>query len=230
MPRFFADMLDSTQAVIKAGDARHILGPLRMKVGDEVPIRDGEQGFRAKIIAVRRGQVVLEIMSREHLFERGSSRVRLAMGLIALKDMDDVIRFATELGVADIHPVVSSRSNIKEISKARARRWDGIAREAVKQCQRRSIPVIHEAEPLETLIDQRARTWKTRLVARQGAARSIFSYRGDDVGVLIGPEGGFTPDELGRIEKAGFTPVSLGDITLRSVTAAITAVGVLAQD
>jgi len=230
MPRFFAEIIDSRKALIRGNDAAHILGPLRLRVGDELPIRNMQQGYLGMIREIHRGEILLEIVGRESLSDRGSARVSLAMSLISLKDMDAVIRGVTELGVAEIHPLNTARSNVHDITRARSSRWEAIVMEAMKQCQRRSMPTLNEVEPLETFITQTASRWKTRLVAHQGAEQSVFLCRNPEVGILIGPEGGFAPPEMAMILGAGFTPVSLGNTTLRSVTAALYAVGVLAQE
>jgi 16S rRNA (uracil1498-N3)-methyltransferase len=170
---------------------------------------------------------MLEVVRIEDLFDRSSKSVHLAACLIDFKDMDDMIRYATELGVADIHIIIAGRSNFRTISDARQKRWQDLMLEAVKQCERKALPCLHGAVPLEKFIHGPCLQWGERLVALQGSNRHISEFKVQDVGILIGPEGGFTPEELDVILRKGFTPVSLGNTTLRAVTAAITALGIL---
>ena len=149
------------------------------------------------------------------------------MSVIDPKDMDQLVRFVTELGVASIQPLIAQRSNIRSISDKRIERWKGIIDEAVKQCERREIPVIHQARPLKDFIEAPPRFWETRLVASLDAEESLHAGSDEEVGILIGPEGGFSLSEMEEIQKHGFTPVSMGKTVMRALTAAITAVGIL---
>lgn len=228
MPRFFAEITHPPQAVIRGKAAHHITGPLRKKEGDELRIRDGARGYLARITSIRSGEIVLEILCDEDLSDRCSAHLHLAMCLVDFRDMEEAIRYATELGVAQIHPVIAGRSNIRFVSDARFERWQAIVTEAVKQCERKTLPRLCRPEPLEAFIRGACRLWGgERLVALKGAERSISDHRQPDVGILIGPEGGFTPDEQAMILQEGFMPVSLGDTTLRAVTAAIAALSIL---
>jgi 16S rRNA (uracil1498-N3)-methyltransferase len=228
MPRFFAEITHFPIAAIKGKTSvHHITGPLRKRIGDEISIRDESKGYQARISSIRTDEIILEILRTEDLSDRSIAHVHLAICLVDFKDMEDIIRYATELGVADICPIIADRSNIRSISDARHKRWRAIVLEAVKQCERKTLPNLHRAEPLDEFIHGACRQWGGRLVALQGADHPISEYRMPDVGVLIGPEGGFSPEELDMITLAAFIPVSLGNTTLRAVTAAITAAAIL---
>jgi 16S rRNA (uracil1498-N3)-methyltransferase len=227
MPRFFAEIQDQDHAVITGNDARHIQGPLRKKIGDELFIRDHTTGYRARISSIGPQQISLDILSSQELSERGTIMVHLGMSLIDLKEMDVLIRIVTELGVADIYPLVAERSNIRTVSDTRYDRWNTIIKEAVKQCERRTIPHIHEPMPLTQWICTIANLWESRLVASQDAEYCLSECKAHDTGILIGPEGGFSASEMDEILSCGFTPVNMGKTVMRSVTAAITAVGIL---
>ena len=229
MPRFFAEIIDSTHAAITGKDAGHIKGPLRKRVGDTLSIRDGYIGYEARISSMQAEKIFLEILSTRELSERGPAKVHLGMSIIDLKDMDPIFRAVTELGVADIYPVIAERSNVRIISDNRLQRWINIIEEAVKQCERRNIPTIHKPQPLIQCIHTVAVTWPAKLVASQDSDRSLNDLKGDDIGIFIGPEGGFTRHEMEEMLRSGCTPVSMGRTVMRSVTAAITSVGILAM-
>ncbi len=229
MPRFFAELDGQGGAVVTGKDAHHVTGPLRKGIGDELSIRVLERGFRGRITAVGRRGVSLEILSEEELGDRGTARVHLGVSLIDLRDMDCLMRGVTELGVSEIHPVVAERSNVRDIRGKRSERWLGIVLEAVKQCERRTVPVVHEPLSLDALLAGAGPSWGRRLVALASAETPLREAAAPEAGILIGPEGGFSPGEIELILSAGFAPVHLGRTILRSVTAAVAAVGVLAS-
>ena len=228
MPRFFAEITRFPIAIIVGkGAVRHITGPLRKRRGDEIAIRVENQGFQARISSIGSEEILLDIIDEEALQDRSTARVHLAMCLFDLKDLDDAIRCTSELGVSSICPVISSRSNIRSITEARFARWEAIILEAVKQCDRMTTPIIHRPVSLDTFICEASPLWGTRLVAHKDAQPSILEYRGNDVGILIGPEGGFSSEELRAITQGGFIPVRLGETILRSTTAAMCAISIL---
>jgi len=227
MPRFFAEIEDEDHAVIKGKDARHIQGPLRKKIGDDLFIRDYATGYSARISKIAGQKIDLEILSAQELLDRGTTTVHLGMSLIDLKDMDGLIRMVTELGVADIYPLIADRSNIRSLSGTRCDRWNTIIAEAVKQCERRTIPRIHEPLPLMQGIRTIASAWECKLVAFQNADTSIRDCKAQETGILIGPEGGFSSLEMDEMLSCGFIPVRMGRTVMRSLTAAVTAVGIL---
>lgn len=229
MPRFFAEIVDTDQAVIRGKDVGHIAGPLRKKTGDTLHIRDALIGYRARIRAMQPGEIRLEILAPEDLQERGARIVHIGVALIPPADMDTIIRFAAELGVADIQPVVCAHSNIRRINAARCRRWEEIIAEAVKQCGRRTVPSVRAILDLSSFAASTSEHWPARLLALPDGATGIWDIDADETGILIGPEGGFTPHEVDLLLKNGFQPVHMGHTTLRTVTAALTAAAILVK-
>lgn len=229
MPRFFADILSGSEAVITGKDVSHILGPLRKKIGDELFIRDHETGYRGRITATGGGRIAIEMLSSQELSDRGCCRVHLGISLIDLKDMGDLMRGVTELGVSEIHPVISGRSNVRDMGEKRMQRFRQIILEAIKQCERRSIPVLHEPLMLDEFLEASVPAWPNRLVALPSSQVSLRDCRHEHAGILIGPEGGFSESETERIISCAFTPVHMGRTILRSSTAALTAVALLAM-
>ncbi len=227
MPRFFAE-ITGERAVIRGRDAAHISRSLRRGVGDELDIRDRRQGYRALIQRVTASEIVLSIEETCELRERSSRIVHLGICLIATKDMDTLVRFTAELGVCDIQPVISEHSNVRDLTPRRYARWEDIVMEAVKQSQRETVPRVLPPLGLEEFIAVSASSWPVRLVALEGAGPAISDPASDEIGILIGPEGGFTPAEEARLLQAGFVAVHLGRTTLRALTAAVAAVGILA--
>ena len=227
MPRFFAEIIDTQAAVIHGKDVAHIAGPLRRRVGDTLHIRDDRQGFAARIDSLSRHEIRLSLLAPEELKDRGSRRIRLGIALVTPKDMDEIVRLCSELGVHDIHPLVAERSNFRQISEARRRRWEDIIREAVKQCERKTIPCLHPEQDLKSFLQEATTLWPQCLIALKDAPRGIGEVGGDDVGIIIGPEGGWTGAEVSQALEHEFVPVHMGRTTLRAVGAAVAAVAIL---
>ncbi len=226
MPRFFAE-IHGNRAIIRGKDAKHIRGPLRMGVGERILVRDHARGYVGVIGSIGHDNIVVDIEGETPLVDRSTRTVRLGIGVVALKDMDTIIRFATELGVSEIVPVMARRSNISVISSKRFERWQAIIMEAVKQCERNSIPSLHDALRMSDFIGFASRSWHHRYFGHLECDLNLSDVKHKDIGIVIGPEGGFTVDEINMLAGTGFIPVNMGRTTLRSVTSAIAAVALL---
>lgn len=228
MPRFFAEIESEHEAVIRGKDVAHITGPLRRRVGDMLSIRDARRGFQARIEAISRREIRLGIVKAEDLEDRSPRRIQLGIALVAPKDMDEIMRLSSELGVHDIYPLLAERSNFRQITQARRKRWEDIIHEAVKQCERRTIPRLHPAQDLVSFLREAPTLWPKRLIALKDAPNGIGEIGGgDDVGIIIGPEGGWTRAEAALALEQQFVPVHMGRTTLRAVGAAVAAVAIL---
>jgi len=230
MPRFFAEITQYPVAVVRdRASVHHIARVLRMAAGDAIRVRTLDDGYRARITAVERFRVWLEITGRDPLEDRTAVRVHLGLCLCDFRDWELALRLVTELGVSNVHPVVAERSPVRVVSRERMGRWHAIVMEAVKQCGRRTIPIVHEPVCLGELAERAAAGWPVRLLAHPDAEIPLEPYGGPEVGVVVGPEGGLTPPETAGLLEAGFTAVTMGRTTLRTVTAAAAVVGILGQ-
>ncbi len=226
MPRFFADVTGGT-ALISGRDVKHITGPLRKRSGDEILIREGTEGFKAKITAITRNEISLEIIERQTLCNRGKARVHIGISLIDLREMDDAIRFASELGVESISPVIAERSNIRAVSLARMKRWEDIIMESMKQSQRRTFPRLEPIAALPEFAKLSESRFTRRYFASIKGETGILDIREEEMCFMIGPEGGFTEQEIALFSKCGFAPVNMGGTILRTLAAAVAAAAIL---
>lgn len=220
--------------ILSPGDSRHAATVLRLKKGQRVRAGDGRGTvLRGTIVSVSPAAVRIGLDGPVFAAE-SSLDLTLLQALVKGEKLDLIVRQATELGVKRIIPVYSARSiprwdKRKELR--RLARLQAIARGAAAQCQRALVPVV---EPVHTF----ARVLKTVsngcMLVSWEAERTLFladllrqTAPNATVSIFIGPEGGFTPDEVLALDAAGATLVHLGSRLLRSETAAAVACALL---
>lgn len=225
-------------ALVDEDEHHHLSNVLRVIPGREVWLVD-EQGstYRAEVEEVRRHQTRLLILEKREA-RADKLRLVLAQALIKPKNMDLVIQKATELGVGEIIPVEAARSVVRlsEREAGKLERWRKIAAEASKQSRRSILPVIQEPRAFLRFLQARDEHRKLILCEAGGVnLREILDSgparqgvpEGATVVVLVGPEGGFTPEEQVLAIGRGFEAVSLGSRLLRSETAALAALAAI---
>lgn len=153
----------------------------------------------------------------------------LAMALIRREKMELVLQKAAELGAKEIVPFVSSRCVVKDDAKKKERR-EGILREASAQCKRNIIPLLADTMRFDDLGTIQA---DTKLAAYENAWGSQKMLRdvhlGKRIVIAIGPEGGFSEDEVRKLAEMGYEAVTLGSRILRAETAAMYACSVIGE-
>jgi len=204
--------------------SRYLLTVLRCKKGQDVTVIDGMgNAYAAEIESIQKKDVFINITGVYALNTELAVQLILCQGLLKGEKMDLVIQKATELGVSQIVPLVTERSIIKETRKVK--RWHTIAEEAAEQCGRAVIPAIREPEDLKGILSGKE---VNGLLFREeggiGLAEALYAIdRSRAVYIFIGPEGGFTTDEISMAEESGIAGATLGKRILRSETAAIAA-------
>lgn len=228
--RFFQPDLATGQ--LSPEESHHAVHVLRLRPGDSAAVFDGRgTEARVRLTSDDPEKVSFETLSTAKT-PRPVCRIRFGQALIKPSGMELLIQKLTELGVAEIWPIASERSVSKpEGEKRISSRWQSIALSACKQSGQNWLPKIPEAAPLDTFL---AAPDPAPPVARiigslQPEARPLPILVADAkkqgalpaLDVLIGPEGDFSPAEIGRARAAGFRPASLGPLVLRSETASI---------
>jgi len=193
--------------------------------------------FQAKIQSIGKREV--EVTLEKALEPPAPSPVHITLCQALLKSpaMDDIVRKASELGVNRIIPFTSGRTVVQVDSRrasARLGHWQTIARDAAKQSDRRTPAEIAPVLSLEHMLDALWDAPASKLVLWEqeqgqdlkGLLRSGPPEGGNCIGV-VGPEGGFSQEEIRALRNAGFHPVSMGNRILRAATAALTMVGII---
>ena len=222
-------MIGSTAPAITGAEAEHICRVLRLAAGDRIELFDGSgTGYRAQIVTSTPDRVQVTIVDAYPLATESPARITLAQGFLKERKMDDLIRPLTELGIHCWQPFFAARSvaRPKRASlEKRVDRWRKKALEAVKQCRRGRIPQIQPAESLVDILsmsagfDLRLFFWEGEPLAVQLPAVSLPSPC--SVLTVVGPEGGFTSDEVQLARRHDFLICGLGPRILRAETAAV---------
>jgi len=215
-------------------DQTHYLSRvLRLRVGDELTVFDGEGNeFAATINRIGKSSATLRIETQRSTQTETNLRVHLVQGVSRGDRMDLVVQKATELGVKRVTPVLTEYGVIKlDAARAEKRRdhWQKIAISACEQSGRVKLPLIDSPVPLNSWFGGKPPRVDTELILRPEATTPLTGIEAPETKVclLIGPEGGFSDNELEDAEVAGFQAVSLGPRVLRTETAAIAALASL---
>jgi 16S rRNA (uracil1498-N3)-methyltransferase len=220
---FLASAPRDGQAVLVDDEARHLARVLRAKVGDEVRAFDGSGlEWPARVVTIGRDQVTLAVGESLPAQTATGPRLTLAVALPKGDRQKWLVEKLTELGTARLVPLVTHRGVAEATPSAVGRLQRGVI-EACKQCGRNTLMEIGAAATLESLAAL-VPADALRLIAHpEGIPVAALppAPTGGDVVAAIGPEGGFTPEELATADRLGFSRVSLGPHILRIETAAI---------
>ena len=237
LPRFLVSDLDpsSGMAVFDPGEAHHLTRVLRLGVGDEVSVFDGRgREFRARVDRVG-GVVVARLLDPIEPPPARQVSLTLAQAVLKGASMDDVVRDATMMGVARIVPLVTERTVARRAASSHgADRWRRVAIASAKQCRRAIVPEV--AEPVAFDAWRREpREGVTLLLVEPSLAgvtpvplRALSSRPQPGAATLVvGPEGGWAPDEVDAAAASDWLAVTLGPLTLRAEAVPLAALAAL---
>jgi len=214
------------RVILDAVEDRHARGALRLETGDPVVLTDGVGAVaQGRLFIERKGAAEVAVESVSHV-PRPDAGLSLAVAVLAGPAMDVVAQKAVELGVDRLIPVCCARSQISmKRAASRIEHWRRISRQALKQCRRAWSMDL--AQPV-TLVDLlRLADPDSGVVADAGGGTLDELPHSRNRLLLIGPEGGFSPDEQGLVNGSGWSKLRLGNHVLRAETAAIAGAAVL---
>ncbi|MGI8658707.1 MAG: RsmE family RNA methyltransferase [Candidatus Limnocylindria bacterium] len=197
--------------------ARQVQTVLRLRDGDRLVLLQGD-GTEAECLLTK-GRC--EVMDRRTPATEPKHRLTAVQALLKGDGLDEVIRHATEVGVAGFQLVVTERCVAREISARRLERLRAIARESAEQSERAIVPWVAPPVPLESVLEAGA-----VLLAERTASIRLAQVPPPSA-IIVGPEGGWTPRELQAARDTDVTLASLGARILRSRTVASVAAGVI---
>lgn len=218
------------QVVIYGSEAKHIARVLRHKPGDEIYGTDGMGNeFRLKLGKVETDRVIASVVEKKSGVREPGHRIVLAQAVLKGDKLAQVVEGVTELGVNEILPFICRRV-VGRMTEAKRHRLENVAISGMKSCTRTVLPRIGRVVDLAGLIERFAEFDQT-IVAyeeeRGAGLSSLLDRAAETVMVVIGPEGGFTPEEIDKMKNAGAVCCSLGPRRLRAEIAALAAVSVV---
>ncbi len=233
MHSFYIESPEGDYAALPAEEAKHAAKVLRLKPGDEVCAMDGAgRRWRAEMAGEGRVRLLEELSANEC-----AARITVYEGLPKADKLDFIAQKLTELGAARLVPVKMERCVVKLDGKDGAKRRERlqkIAREAAKQC-RRGLP-MDVSEPMDWRAALTAMAAHDALLipwedARGTRLKDVFAElpAAKDIGIVIGPEGGMSPDEVDAMLQIGGRTVTLGPRILRTETAAVVSAALAMQ-
>jgi len=238
MRRFFLkkNRIRKGSAILDGNEARHIGRVLRLGRGDTLYLFD-ENGWEYQaVITSKRSKVVEVKIVKESPPQKDSSiTIVLGQALPKAQKMDFIVQKSTELGVTTIIPFISDRSVPslnEERSKKKRIRWQRVALETTKQCGRVTVPQVEAIVPFKEILNW----WSKNLLKimlwedeKNNTLKKVLKKCGpfSRIICLVGPEGGFTSDEVDMARQAGFQTVSLGRYILRTETAGLCLMAIL---
>jgi len=231
LPRLFvdADLVAGAQLTLGKEQSLYLAAVLRKSVGDEVVLFNGRDGaWLCRLVGDSKKSVALELGEQ---IAGQTPRSDLWYGFAPLKTerLDYVIQKAVEMGAGTIQPVIT---RFTQVNRLKHERLVANAIEAAEQCEVLSVPVVEPEVTLDRLIDawpaERALVFADEGEASSSPVEALSALRGRPVGVLIGPEGGFSDEERARLRALPYVvPISLGPRILRADTAAVAALAVI---
>ena len=227
--RWIADEFSEHHAALTGEHAEHLSRVLRARVGQEFDITTGNEVRRGRITRITTDRVEFEL--GDQIPAVAPIQVTIALSIFKFDRMEWAIEKCTELGVARIIPVIAGRTeaHLGAASAKRVERWRRIALQAAEQSRRISPPDI--SQPLK-MKDTAALPGSVRIVLSEAEADTMLkdvlqsNRRDGEVVLAIGPEGGWTNEELKLFQEAGWISASLGSTILRAETAAIASLAV----
>ena len=232
IPRLYTakNLVEGERISLDEQKSQHLLRVLRARIGDSVIVFDGKQGeYSGTLIEANKSNAVIKLIQYQNVDRESPLAIHLLQGISRGERMDYVIQKASELGVAFITPLFTARCTVKLSGERLAKRvahWQSIAISACEQSGRCHLPKITPAITLKNCMRQHQ---GNGFICDTAAEHSIHDYPklNGSVSVLIGPEGGFTKDEIQLAKDAGFQSLSLGPRILRTETATVVAATLL---
>ena len=233
-PRFFAPAVTGLDAPVPlpAGEAAHLSRVLRLAPGDTVALFDGRgTEYLARVERAGRGGAVVRPYERTASVREPGVALTVAPALLKGRKFDGVVRDAVMVGAAAVQPLATARTAPPPRDAAR---WTRVAVASAKQCRRAFVPEVRPPRPFEWLLD-RDRSAARLLLAEPGAAAGGAAGlealarrpRPASATLAVGPEGGWSADELAAAAAAGFDVVTFGRLTFRADAAVACAAAVL---
>ena len=235
MDRFFVDKkninLENNTCIIEGEDVKHISKVLRCRIGEELEVCDNNNNeYICEVTNIDKNQVELNILEKVDIQRESDLKIKVYQGLPKGPKMEMILQKLTEVGVDEIILVQTKRTVVKVDDKKedkKLERWERIIYEAAKQSKRGKIPSLRGVLTFkEALADMKENDFNIAPYENEKTKSIKQAIKGvniNNVGIFVGPEGGFEETEIEAIEDIGGQSVSLGPRILRTETASLVA-------
>lgn len=239
MPKFFVtpEFIQEDSIVLKGDNFNHIKNVLRLNSGNEIIINDRQgNDYKCIIKMIGADQILANIQEKSQSDVEPMIKTLLFQSLIKGEKMDLVIQKAIEIGVTEIIPIATTRCVVKleneKKTASKVERWQKIAESAAKQSGRAIIPTVQIPMNFKEAIHySKLYLDKCLIPYEKEKEKGLRSFLGTEhassFGIFIGPEGGFTEEEVLYAREEGVTPLTLGKRILRSETAGLVALSAI---
>jgi 16S rRNA (uracil1498-N3)-methyltransferase len=237
MSKFYIDKnnIINNKVLISRDEARHIIKVLRYKIDDLITLFDSEgMTYECVIKAFENERITAEIIEKIENKNSETTKIVLAQAVLKSKKMDSVIQKSTELGISRIIPFFSSRTIPKWNSDKcfdKAEHWRNIVKASVKQSGIRKMPCVDNIISYDEIISSNLNMNKILLYEKERNVSfkkiiNTITFPSDII-IMVGPEGGFTIEEVSRAKQSGFLTTSIGKLILRAETVPIAILSIL---
>jgi 16S rRNA (uracil1498-N3)-methyltransferase len=233
-PRFYCPEILAQRGTAELPEqaAHHAARVLRLQAGDKVSVFNGRGGEgEARVTDIGKRNVTVEIVDWLAVERESPLQVLLAQAISAGEKMDFTLQKAVELGIGNIQPLASERSVVRlsgERAEKRVAHWQGVVVAACEQSGRNRVPEVAPIRPLLDWLGEQHQAGLHLMLSptAEVGLRDLPKPTGS-VTLLVGPEGGLSPEEAEAAQRSGFTPVRLGARVLRTETAALAALAAM---
>ncbi|GAB1255697.1 16S rRNA (uracil(1498)-N(3))-methyltransferase [Aurantivibrio plasticivorans] len=235
IPRLFIDKPLTVGATVAANKetAHYVATVLRIDVGREAVLFNGTGGeYSARVITASKKTVEFELLEFMGCDIESPLHTQLAIGISKGDRMDWVVQKSTELGATAIQPIYTERTEVKFKAvrlEKKLRHWQQIIINACEQSHRTAVPKLHTPLSFNDYLAQCDGESKLILDPHNAQSLDSFEKAPASVSLLVGPEGGFSEEEVNQSHDQGFTSWCLGPRILRTETAPIAALSVLQE-
>ncbi|MBD3652676.1 16S rRNA (uracil(1498)-N(3))-methyltransferase [Kangiella sp.] len=233
IPRIFTsqDLSTPLQVQLAKDAANHVSRVLRMSKGQQIELFNGDgHSYIGTLTTVDRTQVSVEIKEVLHGDNESPLTIHLYQGVSRGDKMDLTLQKGVELGVQQFTPLITERCGVKLDEKRWQKKhehWQKVIESACEQCGRNIIPTLHPAIKLQAALEQLTSNSFFMHPDASDSFKSINADTQSELQLWVGPEGGFSDEEINWVETHGCKPVRLGPRVLRTETAALAAVAVM---
>lgn len=235
MQRYFLppEQFEERSVTIAGDDAHHLLRVMRAEIGDKVICSNGsDREVLVRITDLGKSVITAEVVEELAMTAEPAAQVWIAQSLPKGDKMEIVIQKGTEIGAARFLPFLSERTVVQYDARKEAKRterWNKIAKEAAEQAHRNRVPEVEGVLTWKELLKRAGQVdaaWicyekENGIQLKTAIRQAVSDGRGGSFLFAVGPEGGFTEQEIRQAEDAGFQSVSLGKRILRTETAAM---------